>query len=372
MGISRRVLLRRIGAAAAGAAALPSLAGASPSVARDGPIRLDRNENAYGPSPKAIAAMQEAARDMANRHPEAAADALREAIARAHRVSPDQIVLGCGSSEILRMAAEAFLGTGRTLVAARPSFELMSECARRAGGEAVSVPLTRAYAHDLAAMLARCDASTGLVYICNPNNPTGTLTNRQDLERFIRDLPASTFVLVDEAYHHYVGDSADYASFVDRPLKDGRVVVARSFSTIFGMAGLRVGYAVASPETARLLAARRLVENVNVVAANAAAAALGDAEHLRLSIVRNSDDRQEFINQCHARMLKPVDSAANFLMMDAGAPAVRVIEHFRKNGVLIAPIPGFDTSIRVSLGTPPEMAAFWRAWDLLPARQMRM
>jgi histidinol-phosphate aminotransferase len=222
-------------------------------------------------------------------------------------------------------------------------------------------------------MLARCDASTGLVYICNPNNPTGTLTSRRDLEAFIRQLRDTTSVLIDEAYHHYVGASSDHASFVDRPIDDDRVIVSRTFSTIFGLAGLRVGYAVASPQTARLLRACALSENVNIVAARGALAALEDTEHVRQSVERNSDDHQEFVNHCHARMLKPIDSVANFVMMNAGAPAGGVIEHFRKYNVVIAPpVPGFDTHIRLSLGTPPEMAEFWRAWDLLPARQMPM
>jgi histidinol-phosphate aminotransferase len=371
MGISRRVLLRQIGAAAAGAAAIPSLAYAS--VRPDGPIRLDGNENAYGPSPKAIAAMQEAARTAAHRHPGTEPVALRDALARVHRVSPEQIVLGCGSADILRMTADTFLGAGKQLVVARPTFEFISECARRTGADVVTVPLTGDYAHDVSAMLARCSSSTGLVYICNPNNPTGTLTHRRDLEAFIRQLPESTFVLIDEAYHHYAGASSDYASFVDRPIDDDRVIVTRTFSTIFGLAGLRVGYAVASPQPARRLNACGLPENVNVVAAKAAIAALEDADHVRLSVIRNIDDRQEFLNQCHARMLKPIDSLANFVMMNAWAPAVGVVEHFRKNDVVIAPpVPGFDTHIRLSLGTPPEMAEFWRAWDLLPARQMSM
>src|SRR6185503_15619820 len=345
MGISRRVLLRRIGAAAAGAAAIPALAEAS--TRPSGPIRLDRNENPYGPSPGAIAAMLDAVRTASNRYPGADAQALRAAI--------------------------AFLAARKTLVVARPSFEPMSECARRVGAEAVAVPLTRDYGHDLTAMLARCDASTGLVYICNPNNPTGTLTNRRDLERFIREVPANAYVLIDEAYHQYVGQSSDHVSFADRPVNDGRVIVARTFSTIFGLAGLRVGYAVTSPETARLLAGSGLVENVNSVGARAAIAAIDDADHLRLSVVQNTDDRQEFINQCHARMLKPIDSVANFLMMNAGMPAVQVIEHFRTNNVLIAPpIAGFEMFVRVSLGTPAEMTEFWRVWDLMPVRKTAM
>src|SRR5947208_16803645 len=138
------------------------------------------------------------------------------------------------------------------------------------------VSLARAYSHDLHAMLMRTDDTMGLVYICNPNNPTGTLTRRQDIEAFVRSLPPSTYVLIDEAYHHYVNPSSDYASFIDRPLNDNRVIVTRSFSKIYGLAGVRVGYAVATLPTAGLLASYRLPEAVNIVAAKAAVTALDD------------------------------------------------------------------------------------------------
>jgi histidinol-phosphate aminotransferase len=371
MGISRRVLLRRIGAAAAGAAAVPAFAEAVSRPA--GPLRLDRNENAYGPSSKAIAAMQEAARTVAARYPALETEALREALARVHRVSSDRIVLGCGSTEILRMATDTFLGPGKTLVAAQPTFDVIGDCARLAGADVITVPLTHEYAHDLDAMLARTGSSTAVIFICNPNNPTGTLTSRRDLEAFIRRLPDTTVVIVDEAYHHYAGESSEYVSFIDRRIDDDRVIVTRTFSTIFGLAGLRVGYGVASPQVARRLAARRLPQSVSVVAATAASAALDDQEHVRLTVMRTSDDRQEFYNQCHARSLRPIDSLANFVMMNTGGPGVEIIEHFRKNNVTIAPsIVNFDKFVRVSLGTRVEMAEFWRVWDLLPPRKMSM
>jgi len=385
MDISRRNLLRRIGAAAAGTAAIPSLAEASLSAGfgepwpisgtspSGGPIRLDRNENAYGPSSNAIAAMQEAARTVACRYPEVESEALRNTIARFHGVPSEQVVLGCGSGEILRMAADAFLGFRKKLIVAQPTFELMADCGQRAGAEVVTIPLTHDYSHDLSAMLARSDPATGLVYICNPNNPTGTLTPRRDLEAFIRQLPKTTFVLIDEAYHHYVGESSDYASFVDRPIDDNRVIVTRSFSQIYGLAGMRVGYGVAAPQTALLLAACRLPDGVNVVAARAAAAALDDPEHMRLCLARNADDRQEFFNQSHARMLKPIDSQTNFVMMNTGRPAVEILEHFKKNNVLVSgPIPAFRSHIRVSLGSQADMRQFWRVWDLMPAHRMSM
>ena len=374
MGISRRGLLRRIGAAAAAAAAAPvAPVFAGGFTGRAGPLRLDRNENAYGPSVKAIAAMQEAARTAAFRYPEPDTEALRDAIARTHHVSSDRIVLGCGATEILRMTADVFLGSGKTLVAAQPTFDFLGDCARRSGARVVTVPLTRDHAHDLDAMLARAGSSAGVVSICNPNNPTGTLTARRDLEAFIRRLPGTAIVVIDEAYHHYAGESSEYASFIDRPIDDDRVIVTRTFSAVYGLAGLRVGYGVAAPQVARRLAACGLPESVNVVAARAAAAALDDQEHVRLSVARNIDDRQEFYNQCHARMLRAIDSLANFVMLNSGGPAAEAIEHFRKHDVTIGPsIAGFDKCVRISLGTPVEMAAFWRAWDRMSMRKMTM
>src|ERR1051325_2138447 len=371
MGISRRVLLQRIGMAAAGAAAVPSLAEGLTRPA--GPLRLDTNENAYGPSATAMAAMLEAARTAASRPPDIEMQALQEAIARVHRVPSDRIVAGCGSTEILRMAADAFLGPGKTLIAAQPTFDVIGDCARRTGAAVVTVPLTRDYAHPLDAMIARAAASTGVIFICNPNNPTGTPTARRELEAFIRRIPDTTVVVIDEAYHHYAGDSAEYASFIDRPIDDDRVIVTRTFSTVFGLAGLRVGYGVAAPQVARRLMACRLPQSVNVVAAKAALAALDDQEHVRLSVTRNIDDRQEFYNQCHARSLRPINSCANFVMMNTGGRGVEIIEHFRKHNVTIAPpVPGFDKFVRVSLGTPGDMAEFWRIWDLMPPRKMSM
>jgi histidinol-phosphate aminotransferase len=348
-----------------------------------GPIRLNRNGNAYGPSAKVIATMQEAARTVGSRHPEADSEALRNKIAAVHHVTPEQVVLGGGASEILRMAVDAFVrapgGPGRPggpggsdeldkldrLIVARPTFELIGDYARRAGAEVIEVPLTSDYSHDLNAMLM---AAPGLIYICNPNNPTGSLTARRDLGRWLRKLPAGTCVLIDEAYHHYAGTSSDYASFIDFPVDDNRVIVARTFSKIYGLSGLRVGYAIAAPDTARRLADHAIQAGVNVVAARAAAGALDDAEHVRLTVTANDDDRQEFFNQLTARMVRAIDSKTNFVMVNTGQPAAGIVEHFKKNDVLISgPFPGFESYIRVSLGTPAEMREFWRVWDLMPA-----
>jgi histidinol-phosphate aminotransferase len=325
----------------------------------------------YGPSPAALAAIRATAASAASRYPDIEADALRRRIAVAHRVAPEQVVLGCGSSEILRSAIEVFAGQGKKILVARPVFESIEGWAGRAGAQVVGVPLNREYAHDVGAMLARVDADTGLVYVCNPHNPTGRITRRADLETFIRKLPPGVVVLIDEAYHHYVGDASEYSSFIDKPFDagGGRVIVTRSFSKIYGLAGLRVGYAVASAEIARVLAPQQLSSGVSAVAARAAAAALEDDGHVHTSVRRNTDDRQEFLNQATARMLRE-DSVTNFLMLDTGRSAAGVVEHFRRHNILVSDIRGFDHHIRVALGTPAEMREFWRVWDLVMTHQM--
>ncbi len=231
----------------------------------------------------------------------------------------------------------------------------------------ISDALNDRFQHDLDAMLAHAASGAGLVYICNPNNPTSTATPRKDLESFISRLPASCYVLIDEAYHHYAIESGTYMSFLDRPLNDSRVIVSRTFSHAYGLAGLRVGYGIASVEAAKRMRAFSTQQSVNMVAARAAIAALEDKAGLAAAVKRNSDSRQEFRNLARTRSLKPVDSQTNFVMMDTYNPSNMIIHHFRQNNILIAPVSlTLDTSIRVSLGRPEEMEAFWRAWDTLP------
>ncbi|HWY69331.1 MAG TPA: aminotransferase class I/II-fold pyridoxal phosphate-dependent enzyme [Terriglobales bacterium] len=370
MHASRRVFLRGLGVSAAvGLTPIRSLANAAVSFeparteTAQGPILLNSNENAYGPLPKSVNALQSAL-GQANRYPFAFYGELGEEIAALHRVRPSQIVLGCGSSEILRMTAMALLGSGNQLVQATPTYEAMDHYARVAGASVASVPLTHEYAHDVGAMLAATKNAGSLIYVCNPNNPTASLTPRNDLQGLISRLPSSSHLLIDEAYHHFAASSQQYKSFIDTPVNDDRVIVSRTFSKIYGLAGLRLGYAVASPAIAESLRRYATIININAMASAAALAALRDSESLAAAAKRNADDRQEFFNQAMARMLKPIDSQANFVMMNAHRPAEEVIEHFRKNNILIGrKFPAMHTHVRVSLGNPQEMAEFWKVWD---------
>jgi histidinol-phosphate aminotransferase len=380
MSITRRSFFRNIAAGAAVTGGLPPLADIAfselvPSTRASepgGPIILSRNENAYGPSEKVIACMRDALQ-FANRYPDPAVKALHDRIAQSHSIKPEELVLGCGSGEILSTSASAFLSPGKKLITALPTFEAIGKFAKTFGAEVDEILLTKNYSHDLSAMLAHADAATGLVYICNPNNPTGSLTPRKDLEAFIRKLPPTTTVLIDEAYHHFVEKTADYSSFIDSPMDDNRVIVARTFSKVFGLAGMRIGYAVGAPENIRALSVRRLGEGLNAVGARAALVAYDDLDYIRFSVKRNADDRQEFFNQANARMVRGIDSHTNFAMLKTGTTATEVIEHFKKNNILIARLfPSVNTHVRVSFGTPPEMKEFWRVWSLMPPGKMEM
>jgi histidinol-phosphate aminotransferase len=281
--------------------------------------------------------------------------------------------MGTGSSEILRMAAATYLGPNKKLLVPNPTYPSLSNYAEANSVSVVRVPLTRTQERDTDAMLARADFATALVYICNPNNPTGTLTPRKNLESLISKLPANVMILIDEAYHHFVSDTAAYRSFLDYPLDDPRIIVARTFSKIYGLAGLRIGYSVSSKEVAARLSALRLQNGVTIVSLKAAIAALDDTAYVRMAAKRNSDDRQEFMNQVNARMLRAIDSHANFVLLNPLRPVSEVIPHLEKYNVLVAPpIPAMEKYIRVSLGTPTEMQEFWRVWDLMPAGKMAM
>ena len=337
-----------------------------------GNIRLDKNENPYGPSEACLSAMQSAL-SISNRFPSSELDDLVNQIAGLHGVSPERVTIGAGSTEVMRMAAAAYLSPGKHVITASPTYNTIAEFAASLGSEVVTVPLTKTYAHDLDATLARVNSSTGLIYVCNPNNPTGTLTLRSDIEAFLRKIPGRSPVLIDEAYHHYVDPTAAYASFIDRPVDDNRVIVTRTFSMIYGLAGLRIGYAISSPEIAQNLSRNRLPLGINEVGARAAAAALSDVKHLRLSIKRNADDRQEFFNQANGRMNRWINSHTNFVMMKGGLPPQQIIEHFQQQRILLGPlVPELPKFVRISLGTRDQMMQFWRVWDALPPHSMPM
>jgi len=373
MSFSRRNFLGTLGigatAAAVGFSGLEPIAFGEPPRASTpgGPILLNANENAYGMFPSVEKAAVEGLR-LANRYPFKIYNDVVERIAAYHKVSSKHVLLGNGSTEVLAMASRAFTGPGRKLIAAVPTFESSLAYSRDRSAQIVEIPLTAGYAHDLDAMLARAGSDTGLVYICNPNNPTASLTPRRDIEAFLRRLPADTYVLVDEAYHHFATDSPDYVSFIEKPVDDPRVIVARTFSKIYGMAGLRLGYSVAAEKTTKLLQAWQLEDNGNMIALHVGLAALADDTSMRAAVARNAADRKEFMRQGALRKLHTIPSYANFAMVETGRPVRQVIQHFHNDNIAVGrPFPRMENFLRVSFSTPDDMAAFWQTWDKLPA-----
>jgi histidinol-phosphate aminotransferase len=320
-------------------------------------VLLNSNENPYGPAASALDAITKS-ESVAARYPDVAEARLTDAIARLHGVEADRVVLGCGSGEVLQMADMAFLGPGKKVVVAEPTFEAVLGYARVTKAEPVKVPLTADFRHDLPRMAAACDAGTGLVYICNPNNPTGTIVTRDELAFFLERVPRTVAVLIDEAYHHFV-DDARYASAFEWIDKAPNVVVVRTFSKVYGMAGMRLGYAVASKANAEALRAHAAWSNANAAVLAASLASLAEPDHVPRQRSINRETRDWLCRELERDGRRYIPSHANFLMIDVGGDVTPFIEAFRERRILVGrKFPSLPNWLRVSMGTKPEMQAF--------------
>ena len=319
-------------------------------------LRLDSNENPNGPGAAALDAIRAMFRE-APRYPDAPITDLQQAIARALAVSPDNVILGCGSGEILRMAVYAFTAPDRALVTASPSFEDPVAHAQITRAPVRASAVDRDLRLDLGRM-ADDAARAGLVFFCNPNNPTATVHGAAAVRDFIARVnqraPECT-ILVDEAYHEYVDDPS-YATAIPLALENPRVIVVRTFSKVFGMAGLRVGYAVGRPETLRQMNRHRLPNNINVLAAAAAIATLPDRAHIDTERRLNRAAR-EFTRQTLEGMgYRSTPSSTNFIMVPIGRDSRAFKDACAKHGVLVGrPFPPLTTHARISIGTMDEM-----------------
>jgi len=371
--LSRRAFAGTLGLAAGAALIETPLARTLEAAAARSPrpanaLILNSNENPYGPSPKALEALGKAGL-IANRYPDALEDEMCSAIAKHHRVAPDQVVLGCGSSEILQMADEAFAGPGRRVVAAEPTFEAVLLYAKALRAEAVKVPLSADFRHDLSKMGAAAAEGVGLVYVCNPNNPTGTIVTGDELSALVESVPPGVTVLVDEAYHHFVEEPA-YRTAVGLIGRHPNVVVARTFSKIYGMAGLRLGYAVGSKERIAEMTTFASFSNANAAVLAAALASLQDADHLVRMRKALNDARRWLSGEMARQGRRTIPSEANFLMIDVGGDVAPVIGAFRSRSILVGrKFPSLPNWLRITVGKPDEMQAFAAALaEIVPAK----
>ncbi len=371
MSISRRRFAQLLGAGAAAAVARPALSFAKeaipPGVAASGVVRLSSNENPYGPSAKALKAMSDAF-GLSCRYPDENADALVEALAKLNGVERGEILLGDGSGEILKLSADVFTGpltddktaAGGTLVAADPTFEAILYHAKENGAEIAKVPLTASFAHDLPRMLRA--VKKGLVYICNPNNPTASITPAKEVREFIAHVPNDTMILVDEAYYHYA-DSADYESVIPLVKDHPNLIVARTFSKIYGMAGLRCGYCVAQSYTIERLRERQTWDSANIMALVAAAASLKDPEQVTNGRRLNAEARAFTTSELEKMGYQSIPSQANFIMIDVKRPVVPLIASLKQHKVQVGRLfRAMPNHLRLTIGKKTEMEAFLAAF----------
>ncbi len=367
--ISRRKFAQLLGAGTAAVVVRPVLSFATPkafgAVAAAKVVRLNANENPYGPSPGAFRAINKSF-DLACRYPDEHNNALIDKLAKINSVDRDQILLGDGSSEILKLCAETFTGQERgKLVAADPTFEAILEQARVNNAEVVKVPLTRTFSHDLPKMMAA--ANKGLIYVCNPNNPTASITPKDELREFIAKTPPETTILADEAYYHYA-DNPDYESVIPLIKDHPNLIVARTFSKIYGMAGLRCGYCAAQRETIDRLRPHQMWDSVNIMALAAATASLDDADQVTNGRRLNSEAKTFVISQLDALGYKSIPSQANFLMVDVKRPVVPLIRALKQRNIHVGRLfPALPNYMRVTIGKKAEMETFLSAFRQVAA-----
>jgi histidinol-phosphate aminotransferase len=316
-----------------------------------GSIKLASNENPLGPSPRAIAALRRELEGV-HRYPDGACFQLRARLAERLEVAPEQLVFGSGADEILELLAKTFLSPGDEVVYAWPSFAMYPIVVKGMGARSRPVDLDENFVHDLPGMARAVNESTKLLIVCNPNNPTGTSVGADEFDRFVASLPESLVLVVDEAYFDYARrpDFPDVLAWVRR--RPGTVAL-RTFSKIAGLAGLRIGYAVADLELAGYLERARHPFNVNRLAEVAALAALEDAEHRERSKAVNAEGIEYLSRELSALGIEVWPSDANFVLARAG---VGVYERLLREGVIVRPLHGFGLAehLRITVGLPEE------------------
>lgn len=318
-----------------------------------GSIKLASNENPLGPSPKAIAAIKKALEGL-NRYPDGSGFYLSQALAKRYGVDIAHIILGNGSNELIELVARAFVQPGDEVISADPSFVVYRMITQAAGGTNVIVPC-KDNRHDLDAMAERITPKTKIVFIANPNNPTGTMNSKAEMDRFMDRVPGHVIVAMDEAYFEYV-THADYPDSPDYLTTGKNVLALRTFSKIYGLAGLRIGYGVTTPEIAELMNKVRQPFNTNSLAQIGALAALADRKHVEKSIAINNEGKQ-FLSQSFQRLgVSYVPTEANFILFETPLDGGVLYAALLRQGVIIRHMGG--KRLRVTIGLPEENARF--------------
>jgi histidinol-phosphate aminotransferase len=315
-------------------------------------VKLASNENPLGPSPMAVAAVRTAIGEL-NRYPDGGSVILTRKIAAHHGVTPEHIFLGCGSVEILNLLAYLFIRPGLNAVTSEHAFAIYELVVAASGGVTRTTPM-KDYTFDLDAIGAAIDANTRVIFLANPNNPTGTIYRRDAWERLLGRVPDHTVIVADEAYFEFVRDP-DYPNALEYLAAQPKLIVLRTFSKIFGLAGLRVGYGVAHPQMVNLLHNVRQPFNINLLAQAAVLAGMEDHEHVRRTLEVNAQGVAYLEREFRRLKLEFAPTQGNFFLVDVG-DGVKVFNALLRRGVIVRPMHGykFPRHVRISVGLPEE------------------
>jgi histidinol-phosphate aminotransferase len=318
----------------------------------DSIIKVASNENPFGPSPLAIAAMQKAIAGV-NFYPDGNAFYLKQKLAAKLGVEPANLILGNGSNEIIEFVSHALLAPGDDVVVSQFCFAIYPIVAKMFGANVVTVP-AKNHGHDLPAMLRAITPKTRIVFVANPNNPTGTLAPREDVIELVNNVPDDVLLVMDEAYIEFLDDAVDLVSLIRLGVRKN-LILMRTFSKIYGLAGLRIGYGIGNPEFISALEKIRQPFNINLLAQTAALAALDDDEHVRKTRANNFAGLEFFNRAFRELKLEYVPSSANFILVRVGE-GQKVFDAMQKQGVIVRPMGGYQLPewIRISAGTPKE------------------
>jgi len=316
-------------------------------------VKLASNENPLGPSPKALAAIRKYAAE-SQLYPDGDAFYLRQAIAEKHGVKPEQIIFGAGSDDLNSFIMTTFAGTGKNIVVSQGSFIRYEQCAIVSGASVKRVPFKK-WSHDVPALLAAIDSKTAALCVANPENPVGTMLGKRQVNQLVKQTPDETLLLLDEAYYEFAVSNPDYPDSMQYLKKSKNVMVTRTFSKAYGLAGLRIGYGISTPEIVEALNRTRPPFNVTRLGQQAALAALQDQEHVRKTVELTNEGKAYYEQQFERLNLPYIKSYANFIAVNVG-DGKAVFDALLPKGVIVRPLGGYGMNawIRISIGLPRE------------------
>lgn len=331
-------------------------------------VKLDANENPLGPSKNVIKKIKEIKFEI-SRYLDSSNRILKIAIAERWNIKPENIILGNGSDELLHLVARSFLNQKTTSVSSQYSFLTFKAATIAAGAKPIIVP-TKGWRVDLTALYQAITDKTRVIFIDNPSNPTGTFIEKDTLKYFIKKVPSNVIIVIDEAYYEYACSQKNYASATDFITQHPNVVITRTFSKVYGLAGLRIGYAIADPDVVNIIDRVRPSYNINNYAVIAAGASLADQAHVRKSLLICQKGLQQLTNYFHSRKFENIPTATNFLTINFGKQAAYVYQALLQHGILVYPLDGYDmpNHLRITVGLFAENQRLLSVLDQLKLR----